>query len=425
MQAPNCHILLLSLVFSPDGVSTAHLMTELAVGMQARGHRVAVLTTTPHQSPEPEALARQPLRRRWGGLLYESEVGGVRVLHAKVPPKGAGVTARLLAHARFHAVCTLAGLLLAGPQDVILSPTPPLTIGLNAWLLAVLKRAPFIFNVQEIFPDIAIDMGFVRNRALKRFLFAVERFIYARASRVVVIGESFRQNLLAKGVPEARLLTIPNFVDVDEVRPGDRDNAFARANELCDSFVVLYSGNVGLTQGFETLLAAAASLRDLPDVRFVVVGNGSRRPWLEAEIARLDLPNVTLLPFQPRGVVPDIYATADVCLVPLKGGMARGTFPSKIYTIMSAGRPAIAAADADSELAWVVADARCGRRIPPDDAAALATTIRQAHADRAEWRRLGENGRSYVVARHARDVVIDRYDRLLSESRRTAAAVIP
>lgn len=407
-------ILLLTLVFAPDGVSTAVLMTELALELRALGHEVTVLTTTPHYNIDREARALQPLKPRWGGLLYRSDCQGIPVYHTSIPVKGDRVGARLLDYARFHAISTVAGLTIAGDYHVILAPSPPLTVGLSAWLLGLACRAPFIYNVQEIYPDVAVSLGLLRNRRIIWLLEQLERFVYARARAVVVISEWFRRALLRKGVPADKLHVIPNFVDVDFVQPGPRDNEFARQHGLNGQFVVLYAGNIGLTQGFETIVEAARALAVVPDLRFVIVGDGARRAWLEQHLATLGLDNITLLPYQPRSVVPQIYASSDVCLVPLKKGTAQGTFPSKIYTIMASGRPAIVSVDADSEAVWVVQQAQCGLAVPPDDPNALAQAILRAYQERGTLHTYGENGRRYVVQHHSRQAVARQYHELIT-----------
>jgi len=407
-------LLFLSLVFAPDSVSTAVIMTELALDLQALGHEVTVLTATPHYNVEPDARARQPLRPRWDGLLYESECQGIPVYHARIPPKSARVATRLAGYAIFHGISTLAGVLLDEDYDVILAPSPPLTIGLSAWLLGLLRRVPFIYNVQEIYPDVAVSMELLRNRRIIWLLEQLERFVYARASAVVVISEWFRRVLLRKGVSASKLHVIPNFVDVDFMQPGPRDNEFARQHGLDSQFVVLYAGNIGLTQGFETIVEAACALVGMHNLRVVIVGDGARRAWLEQSLAALKLDNITLLPYQPRSVVPQIYASSDVCLVPLKKGTAQGTFPSKIYTIMASGRPAIVSADADSEAVWLVQQAQCGLAVPPDAPDALAQAIVQAYQERGTFRTYGENGRRYVVQHHSRQAVARQYHELIT-----------
>ena len=357
-------VLLISLVFSPDGVSTASIVSELAKQLCHLGHPVRVFTTTPHYNRDPDILAMQSLRPKWGRLLFQSEYHAIQVYHARMPSKGRRMIARLGDYLGFHAISTVAGARLGGNYEVVLAPSPPLTIGLSAMVLARLRRVPFVYNVQEIYPDIAVSLGMLRNRWLIRLLEGLERFVYAQAQAVVVISESFRKQLLAKGVPAEKLHVIPNFVDVEFVQPGDRTNDFSTQHGLDNRFVVSFAGNLGLTQDLETIVAAARLLRDLPEVRFLIVGDGARRSWLREQLARETLENVQLLPYQPRSVVPLIYASSDLCLVTMKRDTTRDTFPSKIYTIMAAGRPALVSADADSELAWLIEEAavRDGRQ---------------------------------------------------------------
>jgi colanic acid biosynthesis glycosyl transferase WcaI len=407
------HILLLTLVFAPDGVSTAVLMTELAAELKQLGHELTVLTTTPHYNVEPEARARQPLRKRWGGLLYESEIEGIRVLHASIPVKGSRVGARILDYLRFHAISTLAGLIAVRSFDLIIAPSPPLTIGLSAWVLRLFRQAPYVYNVQEIYPDVAVSLGMLKNPHVIRLFESLERFVYARARVITVISEWFRRRLLEKGVNPAKLKVIPNFVDTAFIEPGSKRNDFSLRYGLDDKFVVQYAGNIGLTQGFEAIFEAARLVQDIPDIIFLIVGDGTRREWLEQQLARAPASNIMLLPYQPRSEVPMIYAAADVCLVPLKRGTAQETFPSKIYTIMAAARAVIASADENSELAWVVQEAKCGWSVPPDDAAKMAGAIREAFAQRSILPVLGENGRAYVEVNHSKRAVAQQYDALI------------
>jgi colanic acid biosynthesis glycosyl transferase WcaI len=178
---------------------------------------------------------------------------------------------------------------------------------------------------------------------------------------------------------------------------------------------VLYAGNIGLTQNFENILSAARRLSHLPDLLILIVGDGAKRSWLERQLSRGEYPNVKILPYQPKSAVPSIYASSDVCLVPLKGGTAQETFPSKIYTIMAAGRAAITAADMDSELTWVIKESGCGWAVPPDGDVALADAIERAYQHRRELAEMGQRGRRYVVENHSRPVIAKQYDELIRE----------
>lgn len=408
-------ILLLTLVFAPDSVSTSVIMTEVAQDLQTLGHRITVLTTTPHYNKDPEALARQHLERKWAGFLYESDYNGIRVLHVKVAPKAERVAERVWDYAIFHLVSVLASLLLVGPQDIILTPSPPLTNGLEAWLLGHLKRVPYIYNVQEIYPDVAIRLGVLRMRWVIWLSERIEEFVYRGAKAIVVISKSFLHTLRTiKHVPEEKLHLIPNFVDVDFVSPRPQENDFRHRYALDNSFIVLYAGNIGLTQSFDTLVETAKRLKEKTDIRFVIVGDGARRPWLAEQLQNHQLPNVLLLPFLPRSQMPELYAASNVCLVPLKTGMAETTVPSKVYTIMAAARLVLAAVDADSELAWLVSDAVCGIQVPPDDSGALAEGILSVYTEPEKYRIYGGNGRRYVVEHYARDQIARQYHQLLS-----------
>jgi colanic acid biosynthesis glycosyl transferase WcaI len=400
-------------VFPPDSVSTAILLGDLAQDLKNLGHEITVFTTTPHYNLDSDSLEAQPLYPCWGGLLHRSDYKGIRVLHASIPKKGKRIGARLLDYLRFHVISTLAGLVLPGRYDLVLAPSPPLTVGISAWLLGVFLRIPFIYNVQEIYPDVAVSLGVLRNNFIIKTMLWLERFIYARARIVVVISEWFRRRLISKGVPSGKLRLISNFVDTEFIHPGDRLNAFAKEQQLEGRFVVLYAGNIGLTQNFENILSASKRLRHLQDLLFLMVGDGARRLWLEDQLSKGEYPNVKILPYQPKSVVPAIYASSDVCLVPLKGGTAQETFPSKIYTIMAAGRAAIAAADMDSELAWVTRESGCGWAIPPDDEVELADTIVRAYHHRLRLIEMGQMGRKYVVEHYSRPVIARQYHRLI------------
>lgn len=408
-------ILILSLVFPPDGVSTAILYGALAEELRALGNDICVLTATPHYNEDIEARQGQPLRPCMSGLYYRSNYKGIPVYHAPVATKGERIGKRLLDYAFFHFVTTLIGIIEVNKYDIILTPSPPLTSGISAWLMGSIRKKSYIYNVQEIFPDIAVKLGVLRNHKLIRFLGHMEGFIYRKSGKVVVISEWFRRRLIAKGVPERKMTVIPNFTDTDFIRPGSRQNHFSDRYGLDEKFVILYAGNIGLTQNFENILEAANRLLKFQQIQFVIVGDGSRKGWLLEKIKRETHSNILFLPYQPRSVVPDMYAASDVCLVPLKGGTAQETFPSKIYTVMAAGRAALVASDEDSELTWLVNKAECGWTVPPDSEEALAKAIAYAYENRKETTEKGGNGRRYVVKHHSRRAVAEKYDSLIRQ----------
>jgi colanic acid biosynthesis glycosyl transferase WcaI len=406
-------VLLLTLVFPPDSVSTAQIMGDLATDLLGLGHDVTVVTTTPHYNRDPELEARQPLRPWWGRVVQRSSFAGATVYHTAMPAKTASIPRRLLAWLQFHILSLAVGVCALRRVDVIVAPSPPLTMGVAAWLLGLRHRAPFVYNVQEIYPDIAIRMGAVRNRRLIALLHRLERFVYARAAVITLIADGMARRLLEKGVPRERIEVIPNFVDVDAFQAVAAPNAFTREFGLDGAFLVTYAGNLGPLQGLDLLLDAAQQLRDEPAVVFAIVGGGTLRDPIARRIRQDRLENVRLIPFQPVSRVPEIYGASDLNVVALASSTGSDAVPSKVYRIMACARPVLAVTDADSDLAALVREAGSGIIARPA-ARDVAEAIRRAHADRSSLAALGAAGRRHVERHYARPLVTARYDALLT-----------
>jgi colanic acid biosynthesis glycosyl transferase WcaI len=415
-------VLVLTLLFPPDGVSTARLMGEVAEDLRRRGHDVTVLTTTPHYNTDVDAQARQPLSRRWGRILQSSTYGGIGVLHVLMPRKGRSRLLRVAAWLWFHAMSTLAGLVaLPWRPDVVLTPSPPLTMGVGAWLLAARWGVPFIYNVQEIHPDILVSLGMIRPGLGLRILESIERFVYRRAGAITVVVPSAERRLLEKGVPPDRVRVVPNFVDAESLTPQPRPNAFSQAHGLDGAFVVTYAGNFGPAQQLGAVIAAARLLADEPGIRVLLVGGGIE--WSQVAEEAAGLRNVQVLPYQPFAMMPAIYGSTDVALVPLAGGAGLQALPSKVYQIMGCGLPLVAIADPSSDLAALIQQAGSGAVASPGSAESLAETLRAAARDRDRWRAMGRAGRAHVVRHYSREHVAERYDAIvrgLTTSRVTA-----
>ncbi|MHB1132138.1 MAG: glycosyltransferase family 4 protein [Chloroflexota bacterium] len=396
--------------FAPDlSAANAVIATDLAEEMVREGYGLTVVTSFPH-------YAGNIVDSEFKGQLFRREHrNGVRVTRTYVyaSPQKQRVFVRVLNYISFNVLSVLAGI-FSGQQDIILAPSPPLTIGLSAFFISLVKRIPFVYNVQDIYPDVAIKLGALKNPWLIRLSYWLERFVYARARHITVLSEGFRANLLAKGVPPEKVSVIPNFVDVAFVRPLPRENEFRLAHDLRDRFVVLYAGNIGYSQNLEHVLECAALLREQEDLVFFVVGNGSCKPQLEARARELGLANVRFLPFLPREEVPELYAAADACLITLRHGIARDSVPSKAYTIMAAARPVVAAVDRDSDTWKMVEEADCGLCVEPEDPAALAQAIRRLYEDRVLAERMGTNGREHVTTHYTKEAVARQYHELLT-----------
>ncbi len=397
-------ILVVSLYYEPDQCqSNGPIIRALCDDWAAAGHEVTVLTSFPHYNCD----AVWPEYR--GRLLQEDRVGKVRVIRSYIyVPRERSSIGRIFNYFSFNFSSTIAGL-STGRQDVIFAMSPPLTIGVTAFLLGLIKRIPFCYNLQDIWPEVAVRLGMLRGHRTIRLFERLERFIYRRSRKIFAISEEFKANLCGKGVAAGKIEVIPNFVDANFVRPMAKTNAFSQAHGLTDKYVVLYAGNIGLSQGLEVILDAAEELKDQPGVVFLIVGQGACRDELVDEAERRGLSNVRFLPLQPESDVPMVYASCDVALIPLRRGLTESSVPCKTYSIMAAGRPYIAGVDRDSNV-WKLTEASgCGVCVEPENGRALAEAVRRLHSEAGMAQTMGRQGRQFVERHFAREAVTGRY----------------
>jgi glycosyltransferase involved in cell wall biosynthesis len=278
-----------------------------------------------------------------------------------------------------------------GRSDVVVGLTDPPIIGLVAWAAARRTGARFVFLCQDIFPEVANLLEDFRSERVNWILERVNRFLVRRADRVIALGETMKRRLVeGKGASPEKVTVIHNWADSGLLSPGPKDNAFSREHGLHDRFVVLHAGNIGLSQNLDSVLDVASGVED---VTFLFIGDGVRRRPLEEQSAERGLSNVRFLPYQPRERMRDSYATADVFIVSLKRGLAGYIVPSKLYGILAAGRPYVAAVEEDSEVASITREHECGLLVAPGDVGGMTHEISRLYRDRDLARRLGENAR--------------------------------
>ncbi len=400
-------IQILTTYFFPDSAANGILMSQLAEGLYRLGHQVDVITTFPHYD---ENRIRDGYRGRIWTREHEGGLGIYRY-YLYVPRNKSSIFGRLANYASWNLLSASAGILVAKP-DLVFIPSPPLTNGIFGFLSTKLRGVPFIYNVQDIYPDIAIRLGFLKSKRMMSAFKKLEKFVYAKASAVSVISEGFKRNLLLKGVPASKLWTIPNFVDTAYFRPLPRHNAFSKGQGIEDRYTVLFAGNVGLSQGLERVLETALLLRGYPEILFLIVGNGAAKNPLVSLAERMKLDNVRFHPFFPYQDVPDMYASADVCLVPLKRGITEESVPSKVYSILAAGRPLIASVDEESDTWNVVRKAECGICVQPESPQELARAIIDLYQNRAIGLQMGANGRAFVEEHYSRQQIAREYEKM-------------
>lgn len=407
-------ILLVSTYFRPDVASTGVLMTGLAEELASLGHDLTVVTSKPHYG-NPALIEEDFPGIPWHRKRAED---GTEVYRLSVyRPRSRGNTKeRLVNYLSFEALASLRSLTVEKP-DVVLIPSPPLLNGLIGDLVERFRGVPFVYNVQDIWPEFVIRSGaLARDSWLGRLSVRLEHYVYDAATKVVVISEGFRRILLEKGVPAFKLEVIPNFFDVEFLTPCEKDNEFARKHDLADRFVALFAGNVGHAQDLETVLRAAESLRDVEELLILIVGEGAGKPALEALAAEKGLENVRFLPFQDHEVLPELYGSADVGLVPLQDGFEQASVPSKVYSIMSSGTPVLASVPPGSDTWKLVESTGTGVTVASGDPWALREALVELSTASEDRERMGRAGREYMVEHRTPRRIAERYERVLGEA---------
>ncbi len=390
-------LLVLNQYYWPGIEATAQLLTELCEGLAGKYDITVVAGTTAGAGP---------------GRQVRNGVEIIRVPSTAFSRRR--LPARAVNYLSYVVLAALRGLGARRPDLVVCKTDPPF-LGAAAYLVARRFGVPLVAVTKDVFPETAVQLGRLENPVVVAALDRLIRFYLQRAERVVVIGETMRRRLVDKGVAPERLRVIPDWVDTDAVRPPEGENVWRSEHGLDGRLVVMHSGNVGHAQDLDTLIRASTLLRDLEQLSVVVVGDGARRVELEELATELGADRVRFLPYQPREVLPQSLAAADIHFVGLAGGLSGYVVPSRLYGVLAASRPAIVAADADSEPARLVRDVECGIAVPPGRPELLADAIRAIAGGEHDLDAMGRRGREFVVSTADRSVGIRRYDELFTE----------
>lgn len=400
-------VLIYSYNYYPEPIGIAPLMTELAEGLVKRGHAVRVVTGMPNY-PQRQIYPGYENKR-----YVTEEHNGVIIQRSFVwvKPKP-NLVDRVLLDGSF-VMSSMVNALRGWRPDVILLTVPPLPVAVPANLLGWMYRCPVVLNVQDILPEAAVHVGLLKNKALIAVMEKLEQFAYSTAHTVSVIADGFVDNLVGKGVPRDKITCIPNWVNTNFIRPLDRDdNAFRREFGLENKFVVLYSGNIALTQGLETVVEAATQVLDKPDITFVIVGEERALAKLQEYCDEKGATNVKLLPFQPRQRLPEMLAAADVSLIVQRRHVVSFNMPSKTQVILASGRPVIASVPSTGSAAKAIEKSRGGMVTEPENPTALAEAIVQLQTHPELAAAYGKQGRQFALDRYSFDQALSSYESL-------------
>lgn len=371
---------------------------EMAKFLQSRGHELVIVASDLNYQTGRRTVARK-------GVFAEQNFDGVRVLRSYIYPA--------LHRSYFWRVISFFSFMFSSiwtalqvrDVDLVMGTTPPIFQAVSAWFVALIRRKPFLLEVRDLWPEFGVSMGVLKNPlviALARWL---ERFLYARATHILVNSPAYREYMISKGVPEKKVTYIPYGTDVDMFNPQVDGSSIRAELGLQERFVVLYAGALGQANDIDTLLRAANRLKVEEKIRFVLFGDGKERPRLESEARQMGLSNVIFAGVRAKKDMPRVIAAADACLAILQDiPMFRTTYPNKVFDYMAAGRATLLVIDGVSRR--LIEESGGGVFVQPGDDAMLAETVLELSKDSRRLQQMGRNARDYLVK------YLDRRDRL-------------
>ena len=404
-------VLTLNSHYVPEVAASIYLFSNFYEDMAHQGMDVIIYTPVPTRGVSDE-VRRAFIRRR-----VERRCDGKLTIHRfPIFREGTNPILRALRYAVLSLTLFWKGLFTSA--DVIFVQSTPPTLGALAAMLKIIKGIPFVYNVQDMFPESLVAAGLTTQGSFMWHLGqAFANFAYRYADKIIVISEGFRQSLLCKGVAASKLVVAPNWVEESAVVPVPRaENKLLTQYQLDPSKIyVTHCGNIGLSQNMDLLLDVADDLRHNSHIMFLLVGDGAYRATVEQRIVELNLSNVRLLPFQPYEDIAHVFSLGEIGLVISKAGVGESSVPSKTWSIMSAARPVLASFDLKSDLAALLQEQQCGVCVVPDDRTALRQTILELSFDRAALNAMGARGRNYVTEHLTRSKGTSRYIKVLEE----------
>lgn len=366
-------VLAYSCYYTPEIAASMYLTEDIYKGIVDAGHTLEVYV------PMPTRGISEEVRKEYKKKKHEEKYDGKLTIHRiAMYREGKNSALRALRYLFVNVSFIWKG--IKTKADVIFVQSTPPTQGMMAGIIGALKHTPVVYNLQDIFPDSLVNSGMTSEGS---FIWKVgrriENFSYRHAKKIIVISEDFKKNILAKGVPEEKIVVVPNWADVSGVYPIERkDNILiARYGLDPEKFYITYCGNVGFTQNMDLLLDTAIDLKEeLPTLRFVIIGDGADKERVQKRVEDEKINNVIMLPFQPYEDIAHVFSLGDVGLIISKPGVGNNSVPSKTWSIMAAGKPVLASFDSDSELCKLIDQIGCGKHADAGNKNGLKEAIR-------------------------------------------------
>lgn len=414
MQDKKLNILWMMLYWYPYEGPLQPVYGAIIKDLIAKGHNVTIVASFPHfRKGRPEEW-----REYRGKFFQKTQWEGAKLIRTFVlapvfDQNKSGLFYRALNFISFNISSAIAGIFMTKKTDIVFVPSsPPLTNGLIGWFISLFKRCPLIYNVQDIYPDMAVKTGIIKKGFRTWFMKLIEKIVYKLSNKVVLLSEGMRKNVISKGVPPQKTEVISNFFDIAMLRPMSPENPFSKQWNPERRFLALYGGNVGIPHGSEVIIEAAKRLKDHPEILFGFVGRGEYLPTLRRIVEEQGLDNIVFIPPQPFDKMGEVWASAGVSLITYRKGLSGDSLPTKLIATMYCRRPVIAAADENSDIALLIKDSHCGLVVPPEDPGALAEALLSLFKNDSLRQQMGEDGSQYVQEHFKRDVVSQKYEDL-------------
>lgn len=396
------NILFLDAYFEPEQIAFSHLEKDLISALVEPGHRIHVICPTPTRGISSDAA--KAYKNRTSEVLYN---GNVRVTRFAAPQEGKNPLIRALR----YFWCNLRTYQIGAKQkdiDAVFADSTPPTQGWIAGKVAQKRKVPLVYSLQDIFPDSLVNARMTREGSfLWKIGRKIEDFTYKNADAIIVISESFKNNILAKGVPEDKIIVVPNWIDTDQIKPVPKleNRLFEEFRIDREKYTVVYAGNFGPTQGTDVMLEAASLLKEKENIQFVFFGGGAEFEAAKAYVEKNRLSNVTINELLPMDRVSEVYSLGDIALITCKPGVGNAGMPSKTWSIMACNTPIIASFDMDSELADILNRNNLGICVEPGNAEQLAEAIEGQAANP----HLFSPGRIYVETHASKKACVSKY----------------
>jgi len=397
--------------------STRHF--ELARHLVQSGHRVTVIRSNLNYMTGREDQVTP------ADLVGRGTVDGINMIRAWTY-RGVhkNYSARLLGFLSFMASSLWSGLRLKD-ADIVIACSPQIFTGITGWLIGRLRRIPFVFEIRDLWPRFAIEMGVLKNPVFIALARGLEKFIYRRADSFIINSSGFASHLKRFGIPDDRVFLIPNGVNTEFFQPGQKNNSVRRDYWLDSNFIVMYAGAHGPANDLDTVLRAAELLKGHPDIKFLLVGDGKEKQRLINSAHQRQLDNIIFADAQPKENMPEFCHAADICLAILqKRDAFKTVYPNKLFDYMASGRPVILAIDGVGR--EILEKAEAGVFVEPENPEALAAVINGLYRDRKDLDQWGMNGRWYVQEHFERNKIAEKLKTVLeniceNDKRRHAA----